>query len=122
MYGATKAMISQFAVSLALEANSQGIDITVFHPSYTHSNLYAKTPKLDVVTFLSKFGWTPEDVANVIFASAGRVVVRDMGVYAIATNMLSRYIDSGSLAKFIMPFVESMAPPGAIAERGKKEN
>lgn len=122
MYGATKAMISQFAVSLALEAHSQDIDVTVFHPSYTHSNLYAKTPKLDVVAFLSKFGWTPEDVTNVIFASTGRVIVRDMGAYAIATNILSRYVDCGSMARLIVPFVNSMAPPGAMEERSKKRD
>lgn len=122
MYGATKAMLSHFATSLALEADSHGIDVTVFHPSYTHSNLYAKTPKLGVVALLSKIGWTPEDVANVIFASTGRTVVRDMGAYAIATNILSRYVDSGFLTKSIMPFVESMAPPGAMDERSKKAN
>lgn len=122
MYGATKAMLSHFAMSLALEAASQGIDVTVFHPSYTHSNLYAKTPKLGVVAVLSKFGWTPEDVADVIFASVGRTVVRDMGMYAVSTNLLSRYLDAGFLTKSIMPFVESMAPPGSMDKRSKKSN
>lgn len=111
MYGSTKAMLTQFATSLALEANSHGIDVTVFHPSYTHSNMYAKTPKVGALTILSKFGWTPDEVANVILKSIGRVVVRDFGMYAISTNMLSRLLDSGFLALSTMPFVASMAPP-----------
>lgn len=112
-------MLTQFATSLALEANSRGIDVTVFHPSYTHSNMYAKTPKIGALAVLSNFGWTPDDVADVMLKSVGRVVVRDFGMYAICTNILGRLLDSGFLALSAMPFVESMAPPGSIEGRKK---
>lgn len=110
LYGASKALLSHFATSLAVEAESYGIDVTVFHPSYTHSNLYAETPKLDIVALLSKIGWTPESVANVMLSSVGRVVVRDIGIYAVATNLLGRFLDPGTLTKLIIPFRDSMAP------------
>lgn len=111
IYGGTKAMLTQFATSLAIEADMHGIDVTVFHPSYTHSNFYAGAPKLGVVAILSKFGWTPEDVADTMICSVGRVIVRDLGGYAICTNILSRLIDTGALAVSIIPFRDSMGPP-----------
>lgn len=120
MYGASKALVSHFATSLAVEAAVHGVDVTVFHPSYTHSNLYEGSPKLGVVALLSKFGWTPDEVADVMLASVGRIVVRDVGLYAVATNLIGRYIDSAALTRMIMPFVESMAPPGSVRKAGDR--
>lgn len=117
MYAATKAFMSHFATSLAIEAEAYGIDICVIHPSYTHTNLYAATPKLDVVTFLSKFGWSPQQVADVILSSVGRVIVRDAGWYAVATNILGRIVDPNALSKIIIPFRDSMAPEGAVKKK-----
>lgn len=110
MYGASKALLTQFASSFAIEAEQYGVDVTCVHPSYTHSNLYAKSPKLDVITFLQKFGWTPDSVADAIFACAGRIYVRDLGTYAILTNLISRLLDQGFLTTTIVPFRESMGP------------
>lgn len=105
--------MSHFGASLAIEAEQNGIDITVIHPSYTHSNFYANAPKLDVVAFLEKFGWTSDAVADAIFASVGRTIVRDIGAYASITNLLGRCVDSGFLASAIIPFRDSMAPPAS---------
>lgn len=116
MYGATKAMLSTFATSLAIEAKSHGVHVTVFHPSYTHSNLYAGAPKVGVLKVLAKFGFTPDNVARVVFASVGRVVVRDIGIYALMTNLVGRLFDSGFLASCMIPFRNVMAPPGHSAK------
>lgn len=121
MYGASKAMLTQFGQSLAVEGASLGIDITVFHPSYTHSNFYAKTPKLGVLKVLAKFGWSADNVAEVMFKSVGRVVVRDFGMYAICTNMIGRLFDGGFLASTSIPFAESAAPPGTIVGGKRKK-
>jgi short-subunit dehydrogenase len=117
MYAATKAMLSNFAVSLSIEARNHGVDVCVVHPSYTHTNLYENNPKIGVLKLLAKFGWTGDDVANVLFESVGRVVVRDAGAYSVLTNLLGRVIDSGSLAKIIMPFRHGMAPSPQSAGR-----
>lgn len=117
MYGATKSFLSHFATSLAIEAQAHGIDVSVFHPSFTHTNLYAKTPKFGVIITLAKFGVQPEDVANVIISGVGRAIVRDSGLYAYATNFLSRVVDPGALSKLIIPFRDSMAPPGAVKSK-----
>jgi short-subunit dehydrogenase len=111
MYGASKAMLSSFATSLAIEAKNHNVDVTVVHPSYTHTGLYENQPKLDVLKLLSRIGWTPDDVADVLIASVGRVIVRDAGLYSIATNLLGRAVDAGSLAAVIVPFRHGMAPP-----------
>lgn len=117
MYGATKSFLSSFAASLAIEAENYGIDISVFHPSYTHTNLYANAPQLAVLSALARFGVQPDKVADIIIAGAGRVIVRDAGLYAVATNILSRLIDPGALAKIIIPFRDSMAPKGANSKK-----
>lgn len=107
---------------MAVEASIHGIDVTVFNPSYTHSNLYAGAPELDILKTLSKFGWTPDDVATAMMKTVGRTVVRDLGAYAIASNLLGRYLDSGFLTQTTMPFVESMAPAGSLPDKnGRKK-
>jgi short-subunit dehydrogenase len=111
MYAASKALLSNFATSLAIEARNHNVDVTVVHPSYTHTGLYENQPKLDVLKVLSRFGWTPDDVADVLIAAVGRTVVRDTGVYSVATNLLGRAVDASSLASVIMPFRHSMGPP-----------
>jgi len=44
--GASKALLSHFASSLAVEARDNNIDVVAVHPSYTRTNLYANTPKV----------------------------------------------------------------------------
>lgn len=110
IYGSSKAMLTQFAASLAIEAEKHDIDVTVIHPSYTHSNMYVKVPRLDVMAFLEKFGWMPSAVADAIFTCVGRVYVRDLGLYAILTNLIGRLFDTGFLATAFVPFRDSMGP------------
>lgn len=111
MYSASKAMLSNFATSLSIEARNHDVDVTVVHPSYTHTGLYEGQPKLDVLKVLSRFGWTSDDVADVLIASIGRVIVRDAGVYSIFTNLLGRFVDANSLAAVIIPFRRDVGPP-----------
>lgn len=111
IYGASKAMLSSFATSLSIEARNHDVDICVIHPSYTHTNLYRNTPKLDFLSALAKFGWSPDDVADVFTNSVGRVVVRDAGLYTVLTNIFGRLIDAGTVARLITPFRSMMGPP-----------
>lgn len=124
MYGASKALLTQFAVSLALESQMHGIDCTVFHPSYTRSNLYAKTPELAVLRLLARMAWTAEDVADVVMRSVGRVIVRDFGVYAVVTNVVGRVFDAGFLARSsvgVMGYVGPVGVGGGGREGEKRE-
>eukprot|EP00871_Galdieria_phlegrea_P000842 jgi/Galph1/1759/GphlegSOOS_G452.1 len=102
MYGASKALVSHFASSLAVEARDNQIDVFALHPSYTRTNLYAKTPKLLILNLLDRFAATPEDVAQVMIDSVGRVILRDTGSYAVITKFVARVIDMGIISYFMM--------------------
>ncbi|KAL9654053.1 hypothetical protein ABK040_011597 [Willaertia magna] len=83
MYGATKSFLNNFASSLAVEGGANNIDILAFNPQYTHSNLYANSPKLGVLDFMAMIGSTPEDVAQELLNSVGKVNYRDQGLYSL---------------------------------------
>lgn len=53
MYGATKGFVSQFAASLAIEVQSQGIDVLAVHPSPVASNFFDKVRVLKAVTMMT---------------------------------------------------------------------
>ena len=55
MYGATKAFISSFGASLAIEVKTRGIDVTVVHPSPVASRFYDKAHALDSIAFFKKY-------------------------------------------------------------------
>lgn len=102
MYGASKALLSHFASSLAVEARDNNIDVVAVHPSYTRTNLYANTPKLFILNLLDRFAATPEQVADVLIQSVGRVILRDTGGYAFITKLVSRVVDIGVVTYFMM--------------------
>jgi NAD(P)-dependent dehydrogenase (short-subunit alcohol dehydrogenase family) len=54
MYGATKAFLSSFGASIAVELRSRGIDVTVVHPSPVASRFYDNAHKLDAIAFFNK--------------------------------------------------------------------
>ncbi|GJQ13585.1 hypothetical protein GpartN1_g5376.t1 [Galdieria partita] len=102
MYGASKALISHFVSSLAVEARDNHIDVLAVHPSYTRTHLYANTPKLFILNLLDRFAATPEEVAEVLIQSVGRVILRDTGGYAVITKLISRILDIGMMTYFMM--------------------
>ncbi|KAA8493500.1 Very-long-chain 3-oxoacyl-CoA reductase 1 [Porphyridium purpureum] len=104
MYGAGKAFLSEFAMSLAVETRDHAIDVFAIHPSYTRTNLYANTEKLGVLAFLDKFAATPEDVADALIHSVGRVICLDYGWYAKLTRLVPKIFDISLLAQIIIPF------------------
>lgn len=110
MYGATKALVSSFGVSLAIEAEKYGVDVCVVHPCYTRTGLYDGAPKVAVLDLLDKFAWTSEQVAEVMLKAVGRVVSVDLGWYSIMSRLVNNLVDMGFLAKVFIPFRDSMAP------------
>ncbi|KAH8062863.1 3-oxo-behenoyl-CoA reductase [Aureococcus anophagefferens] len=62
IYGATKAFMSQFAASIAVELQCKGIDVCVIHPSPVASNFYNKVEhKIDSMESFKKRPWTQND-------------------------------------------------------------
>jgi short-subunit dehydrogenase len=92
MYGATKAFLSSFGASIAIELRSRGVDVTVVHPSPVASRFYENAHKLDAIAFFNQFNVSPDALPDLIFASVGRAVWRDIGGVAVAFRLLMKLV------------------------------
>jgi len=108
LYGATKAWVTEFAMSLAAEVKSDGIDVCVVHPSPVESNFYEGTHALDALAFFRKTATGPESIANALFSAVGRTVVRDQGYYPVVIRLMLKLIDVNLLADIIANSASSM--------------
>lgn len=80
LYSSTKAFLSQFAASLAIEVQSLGIDIGVVHPSPVSSNFYDKVDhRIELMEEAAKQAQTPDVVAKQMIQSVGGAIHRDLG-------------------------------------------
>eukprot|EP00227_Mantoniella_beaufortii_P012114 CAMPEP_0197592238 /NCGR_PEP_ID=MMETSP1326-20131121/14981_1 /TAXON_ID=1155430 /ORGANISM="Genus nov. species nov., Strain RCC2288" /LENGTH=305 /DNA_ID=CAMNT_0043157915 /DNA_START=207 /DNA_END=1124 /DNA_ORIENTATION=+ len=108
LYGATKAYISSFAASIAVELKSRGIDVCAVHPSPVASNFYDKAHKLDSLSFFMNFAVKPDALPDEIFRPIGRVVWHDIGMVAIGFRMLLKLFDYGFFATLISHVAHNM--------------
>ena len=72
MYGATKAFVSQFAASLAIEVRNNGIDVLAVHPSPVASNFFEKAHKLESLEMAQKSAVSPASVPGKMLMCVGR--------------------------------------------------
>uniref|UniRef100_A0A7S0XB71 Uncharacterized protein n=1 Tax=Mantoniella antarctica TaxID=81844 RepID=A0A7S0XB71_9CHLO len=108
LYGATKAYISSFAASIAVELKSRGIDVCAVHPSPVASNFYDKAHKLDSLAFFMNFAVKPDALPDEIFRPIGRVVWHDIGMVAVGFRMLLKVFDYGFFATLISRLAHNM--------------
>lgn len=87
MYGATKAFVSQFAASLAVEVRAMGIDVVAVHPSPVASNFFNKVHKLDSLEMAQKTAVSPTSVPGLILTTIGRSHLADLGSMAYGVRM-----------------------------------
>jgi short-subunit dehydrogenase len=123
LYASTKSFLTLFATSIAAEVRSEGIDVVVVHPSPIASNFFdhagtltcpapvvgygcplptahtfvscvlVATGTLDVLMSFKKLAVGPSVIADVIFSSAGRFVVRDQGLVTILFRVILKFVD-----------------------------
>ena len=87
MYGATKAAVSQFAASLAVECRAKGVDICAVHPSPVASNFFANLDhKIDAPEMAKKTAVGPDSLPPMILPAPGRFIIRDMGGMALGVR------------------------------------
>jgi short-subunit dehydrogenase len=86
MYGATKAFVSQFAASLAIEVRNSGIDVVAVHPSPVASNFFEKAHKLDSLEMAKKSAVSPQSVPGKILSCIGRSHLGDLGSMAVGVR------------------------------------
>lgn len=88
MYGATKAFVSQFAASLAVEVRSLGIDVLAVHPSPVASNFFDKVHKLDSLEMAQKSAVSPSSVPGKMLTCVGRCHYGDLGEMATGVRLV----------------------------------
>ena len=87
--GATKAFVSQFAASLAIEVRAMGIDVIAVHPSPVASNFFDKAHKLDALEMAQKSAVTPDSIPAKMLSCIGRSHLADMGGMALGVRVLT---------------------------------
>jgi short-subunit dehydrogenase len=93
LYGATKAFLTEWAISLAPELRSEGIDVGVILPSPVASNFYTAegiNHQIDAMEFFKQQATGPEVIADVLCRNLGRAVVIDQGWYPLTVRALVR--------------------------------
>lgn len=93
MYASTKAFLTMFATSLAPEIRSLGVDVVVVHPSPMATNFFDAASGLGALMAFKKLAAGPSVIADVMFDSAGRWVVRDQGAVTIIFRIVLKIID-----------------------------
>jgi short-subunit dehydrogenase len=88
MYGATKAFVSQFAASLAIEVRESGIDVLAVHPSPVSSRFFDKAHKLDSLQMAQRAAVAPSSVPDKMLACVGRAHLGDLGGMALGVRAL----------------------------------
>merc|ERR1712176_246901 len=88
-------------MSLAPEIRADGIDVCCVHPSPVASRFYEKTHALDALVFFKSTATGPESIANALFSTIGRSIIRDQGYYPTAVKILLKIVDVNFLADII---------------------
>lgn len=109
LYGATKAMVTHFATSLAGEIRTDGIDVSVLHPSPVATSFYQGAHAMPTLKFFESTATGPEDVAEVFMRGLGRSVIIDHGYYSFSMRILQRIVDAAFLAEIISRVAYTMS-------------
>lgn len=99
MYGCTKAGVSEFAASLAVEGKARGIDIHAVHPSPVNSRFTSgggnnvKVNKISAIEMAYKFALGPEVLPDQICAAVGRCpVMCDLGGTSVGMRLAVQFL------------------------------
>jgi len=109
MYASTKAFMTMFATSLAAEVKSLGVDVCVVHPSPMATNFFDAATGLGALMFFKNFAAGPEVIADILFNSAGRFVVRDQGAITILFRILLKAFDLNLFCEMTATFAHTSA-------------
>eukprot|EP01023_Acetabularia_acetabulum_P061606 TRINITY_DN7462_c0_g1_i12.p1 TRINITY_DN7462_c0_g1~~TRINITY_DN7462_c0_g1_i12.p1 ORF type:complete len:316 (+),score=49.22 TRINITY_DN7462_c0_g1_i12:33-950(+) len=101
LYPTTKVALQAFGASLAAEVKVHGIDVLVFFPSPVASRFYEGQLKIDLLEFFKQFTVAPEQLPDIVFASIGKCVLRDIGLIAIMFRMMNKLVDYGVLSTLL---------------------
>jgi short-subunit dehydrogenase len=101
LYPSTKSFLTFFATSLAAEVRSLGIDVVVVHPSPMATNFFKNSGGMQALDAFKQFAVGPGVIADVMFNSAGRFVIRDQGVITVVLRILTKILDPVLFAELV---------------------
>lgn len=105
MYSPSKAFLTNFATTIAAENHDVGIDVVVIHPSPVNTNFYKhEGPSLDSLKTAQKAAASPMNIANQIFAAAGRLTVWDQGATCAVFRLVNKVLDFQVFTEIITRF------------------
>ncbi|AIO01460.1 glucose/ribitol dehydrogenase, putative [Leishmania panamensis] len=105
MYSPSKAFLTNFATTIAAENHNLGIDVVVIHPSPVDTNFYKNEgPALDSLKTAQKAAASPMNIAEQIFAAAGRLTVWDQGSMCMAFRIVNKILDFQIFTELITRF------------------
>lgn len=108
LYGATKAFVSQFAASLAIEVRANGIDVLAVHPSPVASNFFDKVHQLDSLDMAQKAAVSPASVPGKMLMCVGRCHLGDLGSMATTVRVVTALMPYDFLAGIFSFFAPIM--------------
>jgi short-subunit dehydrogenase len=109
MYGATKAFLTELAVSIAPEVTEFGIDVAVVHPSPVLTNFYTGTDPIGALLFFKSTATGPDTIALSALSGIGRRVVIEQGYYGAMMRCVLKLIDSCLMAEIVKGQASGMA-------------
>eukprot|EP00730_Choanoeca_flexa_P015441 TRINITY_DN7093_c0_g1_i5.p1 TRINITY_DN7093_c0_g1~~TRINITY_DN7093_c0_g1_i5.p1 ORF type:complete len:354 (+),score=45.55 TRINITY_DN7093_c0_g1_i5:55-1062(+) len=118
LYPSTKSFMTFFAASLAAEVKSKGVDVVVVHPSPMATNFFKNSDGLNALEAFKRFAVGPEVIADVVFNSAGRFVIRDQGVITVILRVVTKILDPVLFAQLVCLTAHTT---GDYAEFDKRE-
>ncbi|EGD73961.1 hypothetical protein PTSG_05655 [Salpingoeca rosetta] len=101
IYPSTKSFITLFATSLAPEVKSRGVDVVVVHPSPMMTNFFKNSGGMQTLEAFKRFAVGPSVIADVVFNSAGRFVVRDQGLVTILLRIVTKAFDFNLFSELV---------------------
>lgn len=105
LYSPTKAFLTNFATTIAAENRDAGIDVVVIHPSPVNTNFYKNEgPTLSSLKQAQKAAASPMNIANQIFAAAGRLTVWDQGLTCGVFRVVTKVIDFQLFTELVTRF------------------
>lgn len=110
MYGATKAFLTEFSLSIGAEVKSDGIDVLVVHPSPVNTAFYSgNTHNIGAMKMFQKTATTPDSIARCFFVSVGKSMIHEQGYFCLFTRLILKVLDVCLLANIIGFFTAGQA-------------
>jgi hypothetical protein len=90
--------------------------------SHTHSHTNQRADGLKALDAFKGLAVGPGVIADVVFNSAGRFVVRDQGLITIGLKIITKILDFNLFAELTARFAHTTPDFAMFLEKGQKKN